>query len=44
MPTAVNTTILALEFDAWPAFVSHAVIATTLASLFSLTLLITILR
>ena len=44
MPTAVNTTILALEFDAWPAFVSSAVIATTLGSLLTLTLLIAFLR
>jgi predicted permease len=44
MPTAVSTTILALEFDARPALVSRAVVATTLASLVSLTLLITFLR
>lgn len=44
MPTAVSMTVLALEFDAWPAFVSRTVVATTLASLVSLTLLITFLR
>lgn len=44
MPTAVNTTILALEFNAWPNFVSNAVVATTIASLITLTLLIVFLR
>jgi hypothetical protein len=44
MPTAVNTTILALEFDTWPQFVSDVVVATTLGSLLTLTLLIVFLR
>lgn len=44
MPTAVNMTILALEFDAWPEFVSNVVVITTLASLLTLTLLIVWLR
>jgi malate permease and related proteins len=44
MPTAVNTTILALEVDTWPDFVSNVVVATTLASLLTLTLLIGFLR
>lgn len=44
MPTAVNMTILALEFDAWPEFVSNGVIVTTLASLVTLTALIAVLR
>lgn len=44
MPTAVNMTILALEFDAWPEFVSNVVVVTTLASLLTLTLLIVWLR
>lgn len=44
MPTAVNMTILALEFDAWPEFVSNVVVVTTLASLITLTLLIVWLR
>jgi len=44
MPTAVNTTILALEFDTWPQFVSNVVVATTLGSLVTLTLLIALFR
>jgi predicted permease len=44
MPTAVNTTILALEFDAWPQFVSNVVVLTTLGSLVTLTLLFSVLR
>ena len=44
MPTAVNMIILALEFDAWPEFVSNGVVVTTLASLVSLTFLIALLR
>jgi predicted permease len=43
MPTAVNTIVLAVEFDAWPEFVSDGVVITTLGSLVSLTILITIL-
>jgi hypothetical protein len=44
MPTAVNMIILALEFDAWPEFVSNGVVMTTLGSLVSLTFLIAVLR
>jgi predicted permease len=44
MPTAVNMIIIALEFDAWPEFVSNGVVATTLASLVSLAALIALLR
>ncbi len=43
MPTAVNTTILALEFDTWPNFVSNVVVATTIGSLLTLTVLIVVL-
>jgi malate permease and related proteins len=44
MPTAVNMTVLALEFDAWPEFVSRGVIVTTLGSLITLTILIAAVR
>ena len=44
MPTAVNMIVLALEFDAWPEFVGNGVVATTLGSLVSLTILIAFLR
>lgn len=44
MPTAVNTTILALEFDTWPHFVSNVVVATTVMSLLTLTILLAFLR
>ena len=44
MPTAVNMIILAVEFDAWPEFVSNGVVATTLGSLVSLTFLVAVLR
>lgn len=44
MPTAVNTTILALEFDTWPHFVSNVVVATTIGSLLTLTVLLVFLR
>ncbi|GAC1542016.1 MAG: AEC family transporter [Herpetosiphon sp.] len=44
MPTAVNMTILALEFDAWPEFVSNTVVITTLGSLVTLTALFVVLR
>jgi len=43
MPTAVNMTIMALEFGAWPDFVGSGVIATTLASLLTLTVLLVLL-
>jgi len=44
MPTAVNMIVLAVEFDAWPEFVSSGVVVTTLGSLVSLTALIAVLR
>jgi hypothetical protein len=44
MPTAVNMIVVAIEFDAWPEFVSNGVVLTTLGSLVSLTLLIAVLR
>jgi predicted permease len=44
MPVAVVTTILALEFDAAPAFVTSAVFLSTLLSPFTLTPLIAYLR
>ncbi|MBC8077095.1 MAG: AEC family transporter, partial [Chloroflexales bacterium] len=44
MPTAVNVTILALEFDVRPHFVSSVVVVSTIASVASLTLLLTLLR
>ena len=44
MPTAVFTTILATEFDAEPKFVTSAVVMSTLASIGTLTVLITLLR
>jgi predicted permease len=44
MPTAVNMIVLAVEFDAWPEFVSNGVIVTTIGSLVSLTVLIALFR
>ena len=44
MPTAVIVTILATEFKAQPAFVTRAVVSSTLASMLTLTLLITLVR
>ena len=44
MPTAVFTSILATEFDAEPKFVTSAVVVSTLASIGTLTILITILQ
>ncbi|MSQ22925.1 MAG: AEC family transporter [Dehalococcoidia bacterium] len=41
MPTAVFTTIVATEFDANPRFVTSAVVTSTLASLLTLTVVIT---
>ncbi|HEX2181349.1 MAG TPA: AEC family transporter [Rubrobacteraceae bacterium] len=43
MPTAVNVTILAIEFDVRPRFVSSVVIVSTAASVFSLTLILVFL-
>lgn len=40
MPTAVTTTVLAIEFDARPEFVTSVVFLSTLASPFTLTLII----
>jgi predicted permease len=44
MPSAVLTTILALEFDVAPSFVTACVLTSTLASPISVTLLIAALR
>jgi len=44
MPTAVITTILALEFDVSPNFVTSVVCLTTLLSPLTLTLLIAYLQ
>ena len=44
MPTAVITTIVALEYDAEPALVTGAVFATTLGSPIVLTPLIALLQ
>lgn len=44
MPTAVFTTLLATEFRAEPRFVTSAVIASTVASLGTLTVLVTLLQ
>jgi predicted permease len=44
MPTAVNMIVLAVEFDAWPEFVTNAVVVSTLGSLVSLTVLIALFR
>ena len=44
MPTAVVSTIIATEFRAAPAFVTRAVVTSTLTSMATVTLLITLLR
>ncbi len=44
MPTAVIATILATEFNAYPSFVTRAVVTTTLTSMLSLTILISLVR
>jgi predicted permease len=44
MPTAVITTILALEFDALPDFVTSVVFVSTLLSPLTVTLMIAYLR
>jgi predicted permease len=44
MPTAVVTTILALEFDVVPSFVTSVVFVTTLISPLTVTLLISLLK
>lgn len=43
MPSAVLTTIIAMEFDAWPEFVTGAVLTTTLLSPITLTPLLALL-
>jgi predicted permease len=43
MPTAVNVTILAIEFNVHPRCVSSAVVVSTAASVFSLTLILVLL-
>ena len=43
MPTAVNVTILAIEFDVRPRFVSSVVVSSTVASVLSLTLILVLL-
>jgi len=42
-PTAVTTTVLATEFDTEPGFVTSVVLMTTLASIFTVTALLTLL-
>jgi len=44
MPTAVIATILATEFGARPSFVTRVVITSTIASIFSLSILISLVR
>jgi predicted permease len=44
MPTAVIATILATEFGARPAFVTRVVVTSTIASMATLTVLITLVR
>ncbi|KRM30555.1 hypothetical protein FC83_GL001690 [Agrilactobacillus composti DSM 18527 = JCM 14202] len=43
MPSAANTTLYAIEFEAEPQFVSSATLVTTLASIFSLTFVLNLL-
>jgi predicted permease len=40
MPTAINSVLIAIEFDAEPGFVSSAVLTSTVASIGSLTVLL----
>ncbi len=44
MPSAVITTILALEFDVAPRFVTSVVVVTTLASSVTVSVLIALLK
>ena len=44
MPAAVVTTVIALEFDLEPAYMTSVVVATTVVSPFTLTLLIAYLQ
>jgi len=43
LATAVNVTILAIEFNVRPRFVSSAVVVSTAASVFTLTLILVLL-
>ena len=43
MPTAVNVTILAIEFNVRPRFVSSVVVVSMAASVFTLTLILVLL-
>ena len=43
MPTAVNVTILAIEFNVRPRLVSSVVVVSTAASVFTLTLILVLL-
>jgi predicted permease len=44
MPTAVVTTILALEYNVMPSFVTNVVFVSTLLSPFTVTVLIALLK
>ena len=44
MPTAVMASVLAMQYQAKPALVSRVVITSTLASIATLTALVTILK
>jgi predicted permease len=44
MPTAVNVTILAREFNVKPQFVTSVVVVSTIASVVTLTVLLTVVR
>jgi predicted permease len=44
MPTAVIATIVAVEFDAEPGFVTRAVVTSTVLSMLTLTVLISLIR
>jgi predicted permease len=44
MPTAVNTTIIALEFNSRPNLVVGTVVASSLVSVVTLTLLLGLMR
>jgi predicted permease len=43
-PTAVIATLVAVEFEAEPAFVTRAVVTSTVLSMLTLTVLITLVR
>jgi hypothetical protein len=44
MPTAVNTTILAIEFDTRPQLVVSTVVVSSFASLITLSVLLSLVR